>query len=169
MAYFNKPLEENEKVPLSHYCMTTLISRGEPNIMCSEGDLQRIFRVSENEADYLWTILKMAIVTGAPDGDGTKASFISFWDDNIRKILSATFAPNRVARDSNREMSTRHQLPDFGFLKKNDVCIFRGEEKPPHYSGKHPKDELFKKLKWTYHPAPWILGQYFNATSFVTC
>lgn len=164
MAYFNKPLEENEKVPLSHYCMTTLLSRGEPTIMCSEDDLRRIFRVSEDEeADYLWTILKTAIVAGAPDGDGTDASFISFWDDNIRKILNATFAPNKIVRDNNRDTSTNRQRPNFGFLK-HGVCIFRGEEKPPHYSGNHPKDELFQKLIWTYRPAPWILGQYFNAT-----
>jgi hypothetical protein len=166
IAYFNKPLEENEKIPLSHYSMTTLLSRGEPTIMCSEDDLRRIFRFTEDgEADYLWTILKTAIVTSAPDGDGTEASFISFWDDNIRKILSATFAPNQVVRDSNRHASTRRQRPDFGFLKYG-VCIFRGEEKPPNYSGKHPKEELFQKLTWTYHPAPWILG---NATSFVSC
>jgi hypothetical protein len=79
MAYLNKPLEENEKVPLSQYSMTTFLSRREPTIMCTESNLQRIFRCSEDkEADYLSTILKMAIVTGAPDGDGTKASFISF-------------------------------------------------------------------------------------------
>ena len=131
--------------------------------MCSEDDLRRIFRVSEDEeADYLWAILKTAIVAGAPDGDGTNASFISFWDDNIRKILSATFAPNKIVRDNNRDTSTNRQRPNFGFLK-HGVCIFRGEEKPPHYSGNHPKDELFQKLIWTYRPAPWILGQYFNA------
>ena len=169
MAYLNKPLEENEKIPLSHYSMTTLLSRGEPTAMCSESDLERLFRVSEDEeADYLWTILKLAIVSGAPDGDGTEASFISFWDDNIRKIFNVTFAPNKVIRDSNRDTSTARQRPDFGILK-NGICTFRGEEKPSHYSGKHPKDELFEKLVWTYHPAPWILGQYLNATSFASC
>jgi len=64
--------------------MTTLVSHGEPKIMCSESDLQQIFRFSEDkEADYLWTILKTAIVTSALDSDGTQASFILFWDDNI--------------------------------------------------------------------------------------
>jgi hypothetical protein len=169
IAYFNKPLEENEKVPLSHHSMTTLLSRGELNIMCSEDDLQQIFRSSEDEeADYLWTIPKMAIVAGSPDGDGTDISFFSFWDDNIRKILSVIFAPHEVIRGGNRNMSAACQWLDFGLLK-HGVCTFRGKEKPPRYSGKHPKDELFDKLVWTYHPVPWILGQYFHATSSTSC
>ena len=27
---------------------------------------------------------------------------------------------------------------------------------------KHPKNGLLEKKVWTYDPAPWILGQYFN-------
>jgi hypothetical protein len=165
MVYLNRPLKESDKVPLSHYSMTTLLSRGEPRIMCSESDLQQIFRSSEDEeAEYLWTILKPAIATGAPDSDGTKASFISFWDDNIRKIISAIFSPSKIIRDNNRDTSTGLQRPDFGIVQ-HGVCAFRGEEKAVRYGGKHPRDELFDKLVWTYHPAPWILGQYFNVTS----
>lgn len=83
-AYFNKPLKEDERVPISHYTMMTLMSHGDQSIICSESDLLQLFRLSEDEeADHIWTILKVAIVTSAPDSDGTEASFHSFWDDNI--------------------------------------------------------------------------------------
>jgi len=167
--YFNKPLEEGEKVPLSRDAMVLLLSRGDPNIMCSESDLELIFRCSEEEAsDYLFTILKTAIVTSAPDSDGTEASFISFWDDNIRKIVAATLVPNKVIRDSNRNTSIALQRPDIGFLHYG-VCTFRGEEKPSRYSGMHPREELLKKLNWTYHPAPYILGENYNPRSSALC
>jgi len=79
-AYFNKSLEEDEK----------------------------LFRLSEDEeANHLWTILKMAIVTGAPDSDGTEASFHSFWDDNIRKVLGATCTLSKFIRDSNEYSSSK--------------------------------------------------------------
>jgi hypothetical protein len=120
MTYLDKPLEENEKVHLSQYSMTTLLSCGEPTITCAESDLCS----EDEEADYHSTILKIAIVTGAPDGDGTKASFISFWDDNIRKFLSVAFALNKVIRDSNRDTSTTRRRPDFSILKYG-VCTFR--------------------------------------------
>ena len=56
MIYLNKPLQENEKVPLPHYSMTTLLLRGETTIMYSEGDLRHVFRCTEDEeADYLST------------------------------------------------------------------------------------------------------------------
>jgi hypothetical protein len=40
---------------------------------------------------------------GAPDSDGTEASFIQFWDDNIRRIPGATYTPIKVIRDNNRD------------------------------------------------------------------
>ena len=126
MAYLNKPLEEDEKVPLSHYSMTTLVSRGEPTIVCNERDLQQIFRSSEDEeADYLWTILKPAIASSAPDSDGTEESFHFFWDDNIRKIIAAIFAPDKFI---NRGTSTAFQRPDFGVLHRG-VCISGGKRR----------------------------------------
>jgi hypothetical protein len=66
--------------------------------------------------------------------------------------------PTKIIRVST---STGSQKPDFAVLLEG-VCAFRGEEKAPHCGGKHPKDELLEKMVWTYKPAPWILGQYFN-------
>jgi hypothetical protein len=49
VAYFKMPLEEDEKMPLSHYNMSALVLHGQPAIRCSEGDLRRIFRFSIDE------------------------------------------------------------------------------------------------------------------------
>ena len=81
---------------------------------------------------------------------GTESSYISFWDQNIRYLL--TFVLNGQAiQGSNQNTSTALQMPDFGLLV-NGICIFRGEGKVPSYSGKHPRLELFDKLTWTYDP-----------------
>jgi hypothetical protein len=117
MAYLNKPLKEDEKVPLLHYPMTTLVLHGELTIACSEHNLQQIFRSSvDKEADYLWTILKPAIASSALDSNGTEESFHFFWDDNIHKIIAAIFAPDKFIRGGNQGMSTAFQRPDFGIL-----------------------------------------------------
>jgi hypothetical protein len=69
--------------------------------------------------------------------------------------------PTKIIRVSSWSTSAASQRPDFGVLLEG-VCAFRGEEKTPHYGGKHPKDELLEQMVWTYDPTPWILGQYFN-------
>ncbi|KAN0068689.1 hypothetical protein V8E54_013413 [Elaphomyces granulatus] len=61
--------------------------------------------------------------------DGTEASFISFWDVNIRWILEYLIPEGKSIRDS------------------NNLCVFRGEEKPPG-SRADPKQELSDKLEW---------------------
>jgi hypothetical protein len=48
-----------------------------------------------------------AAVQPAPPEDGTKASFISFWDDNIRKILGLLVPSGRSIRDSSHHISTQ--------------------------------------------------------------
>jgi len=56
-----------------------------------------------------------------------------------------------------RVQNTGLLRPDYGFLPLG-VCVFRGEERPPLFSGMHPKEELAAKLTWTYNPAPYLLG-----------
>jgi hypothetical protein len=148
VVYLNEPLEEADKVPLSNHDMMMLVSRGEPWYACSQHDLEQLFRPSEDEeSDYIRIILMTAIINSAPDKAGSKASFISFWDDNIRKIISGIISPSTAIRDSNRNSGTLLQRPDFGFLMGGD-CVFRGEEKAPVFSGPHPRDELAQKLTW---------------------
>jgi hypothetical protein len=85
------------------------------------------FRSSKDEeSDHIWTTLKATINAGAPDSDGTKALFHSFWDDNIRKIITLIDIPNKIIRDSNRGTSPQSLRLDFGILLQG-VCVFRGE------------------------------------------
>ena len=169
LAYVSKDLTEDEKVPLSHHEFSRLLSQEvDVNNMCSEADLKQLFRPSEDEnAEYLWsTYLLPTIRRGPPDENGTEASYISFWDRNIRDILAAiiTEGQTKCIRDSNQDTSTTLKRPDFALLTGGS-CAFRGEEKPPGYSGTHPKDELIEKMVWTYDPAPYILGLPFSSNS----
>jgi hypothetical protein len=141
IAYLSEGLTEDEKVPLSHHEFSRLLSvEMDANNMCREADLKQLFRPSEDEnADYLWSVfLFPTIYRGPPDDHGTEASFISFWDRNIRDILSAiiTEGQTRCVRHSDRGTSTLLQRPDFAQLT-GGICVFRGEEKPPVYSGTH--------------------------------
>jgi hypothetical protein len=159
VAYLGEPLQKIDKIPIPNHEMRMLVMpRGDPKYSCSQVDLEQLFRCSEDEeADLIWTILKVAVTNNAPDYDGTELSFISFWDDNIRRIFACVISPSKIIRDSSRSTSTLLKRPDFGLLM-NGVCTFRGEEKPPVFNGSHPRDELIKKLSWTYDPAPYILG-----------
>jgi hypothetical protein len=170
-AYLRKDLTEAEKVPLSHHEFSRLVSlQIHSKIMCKEADLKQLFRPSEDEnADYLCTnYLLPAICREPPDENGTEASFISFWDRNIRDVFSAiiTEGQTRCIRDSNQDTSTSLKRPDFALLT-GGICAFRGEEKAPTFSGTHPREELTQKLLWNYDPAPYILG-YFAVGTDVT-
>jgi hypothetical protein len=64
----------------------------------------------------------------------------------------------------NQDTSTFLQRPDFSLLTEG-ICAFSGEEKPPVYSGTHPKDALIEKMVWAYDPAPYILGRPFSSNA----
>ena len=157
-AYIEAPLAEDAKIPISQELWASLLLQKEPRWICSQDVIQRLFRLSETEqAEHIWTIVNPAFTFAPPDNDGTKSSFHSLWDRNIRQMLEAVILQGKVFRDSNEHTSTGLFRPDFGLLVAGN-CSFRGEEKAPGYSGKHPKDELIDKLTWTYDPAPYILG-----------
>lgn len=165
VAYFNKPLEEDAKVPISRYHLSRLSTVGESAVRCSEEELLGIFRISEDEeSDYIYTMIKAILLTGAPDSIDSRRSFVPFWDDNIGKIIRLAFTSIKSTRGDPPSTSMDSMTPDFGVLL-GGVCTFRGEEMPPKFSGRHPKKKLIDKLTWTYDPAPWILGQYFNMVS----
>jgi hypothetical protein len=169
LSYLNKGITEDEKVPLSHHEFSDLLSQVmDARNMCSEADLKQLFRPSEDEnANYLWkTFLLPTVYRGPPDANGTESSFISFCDRNIRDILSVIITEGHTLciRDSNHNTSTLLQRPDFALLT-GGICVFRGEEKPPVFSGTHPKEELTDKLVWIYDPAPYILGWPISSIS----
>lgn len=162
VSYLSKGLTEDEKIPLAHHEFSLLLSQTmDAKNMCSEADLKKLFRPGEDEnANYLWkTFLLPTIYRVPPETNGTESSFISFWDRNIRDVLSVIITEwhTQCIRDSNHDTSTLLQRPDFALLT-GGVCIFRGEEKPPVFSGTHPREELTEKFVWIYDPAPYILG-----------
>jgi hypothetical protein len=55
-----------------------------------------------------------------------EASFISFWDQNIRLIIELLISRGRSIRDSNQHTAAGYLRPDYGFLL-DKLCVFRGE------------------------------------------
>jgi hypothetical protein len=157
-AYMQAPLAEDAKIPISQELWASLLLQKNSRWICGPGDVQRLFRSSETEqADHIWTIVNPALTFAPPDSDSTENSFHSFWDRNIRQMLEAVMIQAKVFRASNKQTSIGLLEPDFALLVGGN-CTFRGEEKAPQYSGKHPKAELIEKLTWAYDPAPYILG-----------
>jgi len=167
LVYVSRDLTEDEKVPLSHHEFSSL--EMDAKNMCSEVDLKQLIRPSEDEnAEHLWrTYLLPTIHRGPPDENGTEAPYISFWDRNIRDVLTAIITEGEIrciVCDSDQDTSAFVQRPDFALLT-GGICVFRREEKPPVYAGTHPKDELTERMVWAYDPAPYILGQPFSSNA----
>lgn len=159
MVYLDQPLKQEDKLPVFYHEIAPLLSRGHsPEAACSLADLELLFRVTEDqEAFYYKNLAVSAVAKSAPDSTGTEQTFIGFWDANIGEVLAA-IAPGKVIRNDDRSASTPMKRPGFGFLT-HGVCAFRGEEGRLMFTGEHPKSKLLSKLKWTYDPAPYILGQ----------
>jgi hypothetical protein len=128
-AILDKPLPEDEKVPLTCVQFDNLLSGlMETRDICRTDDVKRLFRVTEEEiAMPLFLILYNAVMDKPPPDDGTEASFISFWDRNIREILELLLPLGRSIRDSNDNTDTQKLRPDYGFLV-DGICLFRGEQ-----------------------------------------
>ena len=135
-----------------------LVREAIPEHACCDEDLELLFKQCENEtADGILDKLKTAIMNGPLDPDGTEDSLHSFWDTNIRAILVRCLKNAKSIRNSNQDTETGQFRPNFGLLLAN-ICVFRGEEKRKSFPGTHSKDELKKKTRWVYDPAPDILG-----------
>jgi hypothetical protein len=118
----DKPLPHDEKIPLTRIQFYNLLSGlTETKDFCYRDDVERLFRISDAEAsEILHLIFYNAAVQPAPPEDGTEASFHSFWDDNIRKILELLVPSGKSIQDG-RHTSTPQNGLDYGFLKDN-VC-----------------------------------------------
>jgi hypothetical protein len=138
-AYLKEPLEEEAKIPVTNHLMRELMrSSDEPKTTCPAHDVESLFRESEDQgAKQILRFVEHALSHSPPDATSTKASFISFWDLNIRYLLDAAFSGKSI-RDSNENTSTKLLRPVFGYLI-GEVCAFRGEEKAPEYNGMHPR------------------------------
>jgi hypothetical protein len=151
---------EDEKVPISAEEFQYLLS-SDPHDAFESEDAEVLFRVSESERSFfLGHLFQSAIRKATPLESGTEASFHALWDMHIGMILEALLPTSTPIRDSNFHTSTQKLRPDFGFLLDN-VCLFRGEEKPAR-NCEDPKAELCDKLTWIYSPAPYIFGETIN-------
>eukprot|EP00644_Phytophthora_capsici_P015436 jgi/Phyca11/547387/estExt2_Genewise1Plus.C_PHYCAscaffold_240409 len=87
----------------------------------------------------------------------TENAFISMWDSIFRNVLDVLFTQAHIDRDSCNGSSTRQKRPDFLFVL-DQVCVFRGEEKPPDVNISVPTEELCSKLVWAYGSVPYVFG-----------
>jgi hypothetical protein len=158
----DRPLSEQEKIPLTPDLFNDLISRGVAlQDFSSQTDVERLFRVSETEAsNTLLFVFYNAVIRPPPPEDGTESFYHQFWDGNIRAILEYLIPTGKSIRNSCQDTFTLNQRPDYGFILRN-VCAFRGEEKGPSTGG-DPKAELADKLTWTYSPAPYVFGEHIQ-------
>ncbi|GJJ06718.1 hypothetical protein Clacol_000914 [Clathrus columnatus] len=157
----DRPLSEEEKIPLSKKSMISLISHNLDDI-CTAADVAVLFRASNHESDMALARFYTAVISHPPS-EGTEDRYHSFWDRNINDIIEVILPNGKPQRNSNRNTATKALRPDYAFLLRG-FCPFRGEEKAPNSTG-DPKAELAEKLEWVYDPAPYVLGYYATGTS----
>jgi hypothetical protein len=158
----DQPLREDEKLPILPHDMESLCSSVfQHEDICLESDISILFRIGADRPQISSEVL--SLISRSPPPDGTESLFISFWDANIRWILEYLIPEGKSIRDSNEDTGTGNLRPDYGFLLEN-LCVFRGEEKPPG-SRADPKQELSDKLEWAYDPAPYVLGYYATGSN----
>jgi hypothetical protein len=159
-VYLNEPLNPEDKIPIPDEEWQRLL---QPNLslhrhLCSSEDLGVLFTKNEDEtASFIWHKVWCAIIEDPPDSSGTEDSFHYFWDLNILRILLTCLGNFTWVRNSNKGTHTGSLRPDLGVLLEF-ACVFRGEEKRPTFTGKHPRQELIDKTRWVYDPAPYVLG-----------
>jgi hypothetical protein len=159
-ALVNRPLASSEKVSISQHRFNALLSGNYPDI-CSNDHINTLFTVGEEELEdpYLISIIYAAALLPPPHTpNGTDYSFVSFWDDNIRKVIEILIPSGKTIRTNKHHMEMQNLCPDFGFLLGN-ACPFRGEEKGPDDAA-DPRAELVDKLCWVYSPVPYMLGKH---------
>ena len=110
----NRPLSEDEKIPLSRSQFDNLVSGSiETKDICRKDDVEKLFRISDEEiSEALHLLFYNAVVRAAPPDNGTESSFISFWDDNIRRVLEVLVPFGTSVRDSNNNTSSLKLRPD---------------------------------------------------------
>jgi hypothetical protein len=118
---------------------------------------------SEPCIDLLYNI-KLRFLA-SPYSGTSKASYIPFWDDIIRKVLTFVLSDDcSFDRNCSSSSSTGSKPPDFLFFV-DSICVFIGEEKSQGFHSEVPRNELLKKLNWKYENIPYLLA--YTAVGFV--
>ena len=84
-TYIQGPLAEDDKITLSEYFMRQFtLFQVNPRAMCNLDNVKQLFRLSKDEqADILWTIVKLSLTFSLLDNDSTENAFHAFCDNNI--------------------------------------------------------------------------------------
>jgi hypothetical protein len=158
-THLQQPLTEEEKIPIPQRQFDKLCvpySSASPENALSPKQASTLFRVSTDEDALSASNRLLSAIDFPSPRNGTEDRFHTMWDKNISEVLHLILSEAMPIRNSNKNTSTALKLPDYGFLFKNH-CVLRGEEKGTDTAG-DPKRELVDKLKWIYHPLPYILG-----------
>ena len=122
----------------------------------TEQQLSTLFRVSEDEqAGPIENLFTTAIDYELPL-TGPEQRFHCTYDTSITRIIESILLETDVIRNSDRNMNTALQRPDFG-LVLNTHCILRGEETGSNTSD-NPEQDLRLKLRWQHDPLQYLLG-----------
>jgi hypothetical protein len=117
---------------------------------CHSRDVDAVFRVeSDSISDLVISEFYSPLIRQPPPREGTEDSFHHFWDDNLHRILLWLHRGVRATRNSNLHMRTGR--PDFAFIVKGNVCIFRGEERPTA-TGKTLRQNCLRSSVGSIHP-----------------
>ena len=154
-----RPLEEDEKVPISQTKFDELLKPYDGHVGMSTIDpetLSTLFRVSPHKHAPRIALRFTYAIQMAPPSTGTEDSFHGTYDSNISEILRLIILGVKPGRNTNKGTSTALKWPDYT-LSINNNCIFRGEEGSE--TDGNPRVELYEKIDhWLWYPLDYILG-----------
>lgn len=103
-----------------------------------------------------------------PATGSTESSYIAFWDVLVSQPISLFSLETLVFdRDTSKFSSSENKRPDkLGMVSR--LALWRGEEKGPDTQG-DPKEELVRKLIWTYGNLPYLMCYYANTAIVTYC
>ncbi|XP_024366593.1 crinkler effector protein 8 isoform X2 [Physcomitrium patens] len=110
----------------------------------------------------------LGIVLRPPATGSTESSYHAYWDCLVTEPISLFSLETLVFdRDTSRFSSSENKRPDkLGMVSR--LALWRGEEKGPDTED-DPKQELVRKLIWTYGNLPYLLCYYANAAIVTYC
>jgi hypothetical protein len=103
-----------------------------------------------------------------PATGSTESSYHAYWDCLVTKPISLfSLETLFFDRGTSESSSSKDKRPDkLGMIL--GLALWHGEEEGPGTEG-DPKQELVRKLIWTYGNLPYLLDYYANAAVVTYC
>ncbi|KAI6015584.1 hypothetical protein EDC04DRAFT_644128 [Pisolithus marmoratus] len=152
------PLAESEKIPVTAHCFGELLSHSAFDRFTAD-EVTSLFRIGERTMPFASVLA--TILHPAPEC-GTAASFIAFWDRNIREFLELMIPNGKSVRDGMHRVAMQNCPPTFRFLV-DGLCPFLGQEVGAD-GEQDPKAQLSNNFVWRYGAAPYVLGYYCHGS-----